>query len=114
MDYRRQHNGSVTFLEHWWLLLCAAYGFVGLHVFNFFAQLTGSEWIWCFVIAVVSAFVGVSLIFFAKLPLYRQRRFLTFGSRALSEHRRPFYRWGYRCAAFAAALLLCLLLSNHG
>jgi len=43
---------------------------------------------------------------------YRQRRFFTFGNRALPESRGAFYRWGYRCVTFAVALLLCLLLSR--
>ena len=63
--------------------------------------------------ALVVAGVGVTLIFYSKLPLYRQRRFFTFGSGALPESRRAFYRWGYRCVGFAVVLLLCLLLSRR-
>jgi hypothetical protein len=79
---------------------------------SFVSALTSARWVSCYVIALVVAGVGVSLIFFAKLPLYRERRFFTFGSRALPEQRRPFYHWGYRCAAFAIALLVCLLSSR--
>lgn len=112
MDYQRQSNGLVTFLEHWWFLIVAISAFLGVQVLAFFTRLTGVRWIWCYTIALAVAVIGASLIFFAKLPLYRQRRFFTFGSRALPEGRRPFYRWGYRCVIFAAALLLCLLLSK--
>jgi hypothetical protein len=81
-------------------------------LFSFFSRLTGTPWIWCYFTGLVVAALGVSLLFYAKLPLYRQRRFFTFGSRALPEERRPFYRWGYRCVIIGAALLACLLLSS--
>jgi hypothetical protein len=81
-------------------------------VLEFFTRLSGVPWIWCYDIGLAVSAVGASLIFYAKLPLYRQRRFLTFGSRALPKSRRSFYRWGYRCVLFAAALLLCLFLSR--
>ena len=112
MDYQRQTNGLVTFLEHWWFLVVALSAFLGSQVLTFFTGLTGARWVWCYAIALAVAVIGASLIFFAKLPLYRERRFFTFGSRALPEQRRPFYRWGYRCAIFAVALFLCLLLSR--
>jgi hypothetical protein len=112
MDYRSQNNGLQTFLEHWWFLSIAVIAVLTTLVLNFFTRLSGVPWIWCYVIGLAVAAVGVSLIFYAKLPLYRQRRFFTFGSRALPESRRSFYRWGYRCVLFAAALLLCLFLSR--
>jgi hypothetical protein len=92
----------------WWVI--AIIGLVTTRIFFFFRGLTGTEWICCYIIALSIAAVGASLIFIAKIPLYRRRMFFTFGSRALPEQRRPFYRWGYRCVAFAIALLLCLLL----
>ena len=112
MDYERQSNGWVTFFEHWWFLVVAPIALLAAKVILFFMRLSGAPWIWCYGIGLVVAAVGVALIFYAKIPLYRQRRFFTFGSRALPENRRPFYRWGYRCVTFAVALLLCLLLSN--
>ena len=112
MDYQRQNNGLVTFLEHGWFLPLAVFAFLGSQVLSFFTRLSGTSWIWCYGIGLIVAAVGVALIFYAKLPLYQQRRFFTFGSRALPEGRRSFYRWGYRCVTFAVALLLCLLLSK--
>jgi hypothetical protein len=112
MEHRSQSNGLQTFLEHWWFLLLAVVAILASQVLDFFTQLSGTPWIWCYGIGLVVAAVGASLIFYAKLPLYRQRRFLTFGSRALPESSRPFYRWGYRCVLFAVALLLCLFLSR--
>ena len=112
MDYQRKSNGLVTFLEHWWFLLVAVIAVLTTQLLTFFTRLTGTRWIWCYAIGLVVAAVGVSLIFYAKIPLYRQRRFFTFGSAALPESRRPFYRWGYRYLILAVALLLCLLLSK--
>ena len=112
MDTHRQNNGLQTFLEHYWFLVISVSALVATAVLSFFSRLTGTPWIWCYVVALFAAGVGVSLIFYSKLPLYRQRRFFTFGSSALPESRRAFYRWGYRCAIFAVALLLCLLLSR--
>jgi hypothetical protein len=113
MDYRSQNNGLQTFLEHFWFLGIAITAVLTSLVFNFFIRLSGAPWIWCYCVGLAVIAVGVSLIFYAELPLYRQRRFLTFGSRALPESRRTFYRWGYRCVLFAVALLLCLFLSRR-
>ena len=112
MDTHRQSNGLQTFLEHYWFLVIGVSAVLGSLVLSFFSRLTGTPWIWCYGVGLFVATVGVALIFYSKLPLYRQRRFFTFGSAALPESRRAFYRWGYRCAIFAVALLLCLLLSR--
>jgi len=112
MEYERQSNGWMTFLEHWWFLVVAIVALVASQLVIFFMGLSGARWIWCYGISLGVAVVGVCLIFYAKVPLYRQRRFFTFGSGALPEGRRPFYHWGYRCVTFAVALLLCLVLSR--
>lgn len=112
MEYRSHSTGLQTFVEHWWFLIIAITALLATFFLDFFTRLAGTAWIWCYGIGLVLAAVGIALIFYAKLPLYRQRRFLTFGSRALPEGRRPFYRWGYRCVLFAVALLLCLFLSK--
>ena len=79
-------------------------------LFPVFSRLGGAPWMWAYFAGLVIGGLGISLIFYAKVPLYRQRRFFTFGSRALPEKRRPFYRWGYGCVVLAVILLLCLLL----
>ena len=112
MEYHKKSNGWLTFLEHWWLLFIVVIAVLTSLVLDFFTRLSGTPWIWCYGIGLAVAAVGVSLMFYAKLPLYQQRRFLTFGSRALPDSRRVYYRWGYRCVLFAAALLLCLFLSR--
>ena len=112
MDYQRQSNGLLTFLEHWWFLSIAVSAFVASEVLSFFTRLNGIPWICCYAIALFVAGAGVALIFYSKLPLYLQWRLFTFGTGSLPESRRSFYRWGYRCVLFAVALLLCLLLSR--
>jgi hypothetical protein len=112
MEYRSNSNGLKTFLEHWPLLPVVVIAILTSQVLSFLSRLSGAPWIWCYGIGLAVAAVGVSLIFYAKLPLYQQRQFLSFGSQALPECRRPFYRWGYRCVFFAVALLLCLFLSR--
>ena len=112
MEHRSQSNGWQTFLEHWWFLIIPVIAIITSQVLEFFTSLSGTPWIWCYGVGLFAAAVGVSLIFYAKLPLYRQRRFLTFGSRALPDSSRLFYRWGYRCVLFAVTLLLCLFLSR--
>jgi hypothetical protein len=112
MDYQRQSNGWLTFFEHYWFIVLGVSGLVAWRMLSFFTTLSGTPWIWCYTVALFIAGVGVALIFNSKLPLYRQRLFFTFGGAALPESRRAFYRWGYRCVSFAAAVLLCLLLSR--
>ncbi len=112
MEYQRQSNGLVMFLEHWWFRIVAIVALLSSQLLTFFMRLNGARWLWCYAIGLAVAAVGVSLIFYAKVPLYRQRRFFTFGSGALPEGRRLSYRWGYRCVIFAVALFLCLLLSR--
>ena len=112
MDTQRESNGWQTFFEHWGLFFPAIVGVCGYQILMFFTRLSGTPWIWCYGVAVFVGIVGAGLLLYAKVPLYRERRFFTFGVRALPEERRPFYRWGYYCAAFSIALLACLLLSR--
>jgi hypothetical protein len=112
MDYRSKSDGWQTFSEHWGFLVSLALVVVTSQVLGFFTGLHGESWIWCFGFGLSVAAVGATLIFYAKLPLYRQRRFITFGSQALPQNKRSFYRWGYRCTIFAVVLLLWLFLSR--
>lgn len=80
MDSQRNSNGLLTFLEHWWLLSVAVFAFLTSQGLGFFTRLSDTPWIWCYGISMVAAVFGVALIFYAKLPLYQQPRFFTFGS----------------------------------
>jgi hypothetical protein len=112
MDYDRRSNGWITFLEHYWFFVIAVTALIGSQALAFITRLTGTPWICCYAVALLVSAVGVALLFYAKLPLYRQHRFFTFGSEAIPESRRSFYRGGYRCLIFAVLLFLLLLLSR--
>jgi hypothetical protein len=91
-----------------WLLL--AFILAGGKAIQYLIALYGKPWMVCYYGAILLGAAGAALIGFAKLPLYRQRRFFTFGPHPVPERRRCFYRWGYRCAVVSAALLLLLSL----
>jgi hypothetical protein len=64
-----------------------------------------------FGVAVAASIVGIVLLFLARLPLYRQRQFFSFGSRLLDAPHRRLYRAAYSFV-FVAALLLLILLAS--
>jgi hypothetical protein len=61
-------------------------------------------------IALALGAIGVALLFAARLPLYRQRRFFVFGPRELDEKHRRLYRWAYKFVGTSVCLLVLLLL----
>ena len=79
----------------------------GLSVIN---ALRSGQW-WVPALALVVAGMGIVLLFAAKLPLYRQRRFFTFGPRSLDERHRRLYQLGYRFIAVGLLLMVCVLLA---
>jgi hypothetical protein len=102
-------------LNHWilfwgaWIALLTTV--LGSRLLDWFTKLTGASALWLFYsAALASACVGIALIFYAKLPLYRAGRYFTFGSRAIPENRRAFYSWGYWLAILGAAILALLSL----
>lgn len=112
MDYNRHSNGWTTFLEHYWFLVIAITALLGSQFLIFVTHLAGASWIFCYASALLVSAVGVASIFYSKLPLYRAHRFFTFGSAAIPESRRSFYRWGYRFVILAVLLFLLLLFSK--
>lgn len=62
-----------------------------------------------FYVALGCALVGVTLLFCAKWPLYRQGKYVTFGSSPLPPRSRPIYRLAYAFIATTLVLLLFLL-----
>ena len=63
-----------------------------------------------FYAAVAGGAVGSVLLFFARLPLYRQRRFWTFGSSQLDPFHRKLYRVAYVFLGISILLLLLIWL----
>ena len=64
-----------------------------------------------YVIAIVTGFVGIALLFFARMPLYRQHRFFALGSQHLDAVHRRLYRLAYGFIYLSGLLLLALLVA---
>ncbi len=62
-----------------------------------------------FLFAVASALVGMVLLFLAKLPLYRQGRFFTFGAQVLPTRNRKLYAVAYGFIGLSVCMLFLLL-----
>ena len=62
-----------------------------------------------FQLGLLFGLVGVVLLFFARLPLYRQRRFFTLGPRALTGVNRKLYYAAYIFLVPSVVLLAVLL-----
>jgi hypothetical protein len=75
-------------------------------------SLHGSAWLWAAVASFGVAMLGATLLFVAKLPLYRQKRFFAFGIQALPQSSHGYYRWGCRCAVVGCALMLLLWIAS--
>jgi len=56
--------------------------------------------------ATVLAGVGIVLLFYARLPFYRQRRFFTLGPGPLDAQHRRIYRWAYLFIGASVPLLV--------
>ena len=97
------------------VISCLAIG-ATLSVFNFLhrsisaAQQVGDTTILWSSLAVAT--LGVVLLFFARLPLYRQRRFFTFGPGALPPGHRKLYNAAYAVivpSVIFLAILACVV-----
>lgn len=112
MDRQTRSNGLETFLEHWGILITVLLALAAGEALDFFMGLSGAPWIWFFVTAFALMILGAGLIVYAKFPVYRSRRFFTFGLRSLPQTLVGCYRWGWRVFLFGVVLGLCLLLSR--
>jgi hypothetical protein len=112
MEHRSRSNGLETFLENWGFMIVAIIAGLASQVLMFFMRLSGTPWIWFLVASFVLITVGSGLICYAKFPVYRSGRFLTFGVKSVPEHLAGHYRWGWRVFLFGVVLGLCLLLSR--
>lgn len=72
----------------------------------------GIAWMWAVALSFSVAVFGAALLFVAKLPLYRQGRFFTFGIQALPEKSHRLYRWGCRCSLFGIAVMFILWMGS--
>jgi hypothetical protein len=76
------------------------------HLFS--AGRTGDSTLIWFALALAT--IGTLLLFAARLPLYKQRRFFVFGPRELDEKHRQLYWRAYKFIGASVGLLLLLLL----
>lgn len=70
------------------------------------------QW-WLPASALAFAGIGIVLLFVSKLPLYRQRRFFTFGPSLLDERHRRLYHWGFDFLIAGGAITMLLLALLH-
>ena len=61
---------------------------------------------------VVAGVVGMVLLFFARLPFYRQRRFLVFGPRELDRSHRRLYWLAYAVLLVSTGLFRMVWLGS--
>jgi hypothetical protein len=61
-------------------------------------------------VALLMGAVGVVMLFLARLPLYRQRKFLSFGPRALPAGHRRLYWTACGFIGVSAAIMVLLLM----
>jgi hypothetical protein len=59
--------------------------------------------------SMVFAIIGIVLLFFARIPLYKQHKYFTFGSKALPPLHRKLYRVAYVFICIAVVLMLLLI-----
>jgi hypothetical protein len=64
-----------------WVPVALIGSVLGSNALFWFRRLTGIPWLWCYGVALSLGVLGIGLLFYAKLPLYQERRFFTFGSR---------------------------------
>lgn len=61
-----------------------------------------------FILSLALSCTGVVLLFFARLPLYRQRIFFTIGPAALPQTHKRIYRLAWSFIATAALIMLLM------
>jgi hypothetical protein len=62
-------------------------------------------------VSMTLAMVGVVLLFFARLPLYKQHKFFCFGPKALPPQQRRLYWIAYVLISMSIVLMLLLILA---
>src|SRR4051812_10145297 len=96
MDYRKEDNGLLTFVEHWNILIVGVITVIAIRGANFFMRLSGEPWLWFFFVAFALMIFGGGLISYAKLPVYRSGLLFTFGFKSVPVRLQAVYRRGWR------------------
>ena len=90
------------------LLLVPSIGVLAGMLLPIVARLMTADVVALYAIGVAAGAVGAALLFIARIPLYRQGRFWTFGPQCLDRKHRRIYWLAY---AFVSAGLLLLLVA---
>jgi|ERR1035441_693331 hypothetical protein len=88
-----------------WLLVCPAVAILASFLLPALGQIKEAKAINLFYSGLILGCFGIVLLFLARLPLYRQRKFLSFGSRELPAFHRKLYWLAY---VFVVASVLSL------
>ncbi len=104
MDYRKEDNGLLTLLEHYYILIVAVVAVMVSNGLDFFTRLSGAPWLWLFFACFALMIFGGGLISWAKLPVYRSGQFFTFGLKSVPAHLQTLYRWGWYVFLFGVVL----------
>jgi hypothetical protein len=75
-------------------------------------SLRGWQWVAAYSCALLIAIVGAVYLFRAKLPLYRQHRFFTFGAKHLPPSSLPLYYRGCRLSIVGISFAILLLFTS--
>jgi heme O synthase-like polyprenyltransferase len=60
-------------------------------------------------ISIVLMIISVVCLFYARLPLYKKKKFLTIGPKDLDQNYRKLYYFSYSCLAIAVVLAVLLI-----
>jgi hypothetical protein len=116
MDYHKNSNGWLTFLEHWGLVIIMAVAIVSsqtlMLLFRFLCNLSAAQWVLAFLASSLLMTMGAVFIGYAKLPAYRSGNWLSFGAHSVPNHLAGFHRWGWRL--FTLGMLLSIFLYFAG
>lgn len=88
-----------------WLNVLPAIGLLAAILLRIFNKLESANLYHLYWSGLGLGVLGIAFLFFARLPLYRQGRFLTFGPKALPLFHRKLYWLAYSVVAFAVFLL---------
>ena len=91
------------------LLLLPSIALIGILSSFIMPCLRGPGIIGWFSIAMLFAVVGIGLMLYARIPLYRQGKFLSIGPKELPADRLPAYKWAWRLIGGAIVLQLIIL-----
>ena len=78
-----------------WMPAIAAVAVLTAMLLPTIASLRGTDITGLFLVGLAAGVIGITLLFFARLPLYRQRWFWTFGPRELDCFHRRLYWLAY-------------------